>query len=246
MGVDPVPFGELPQVFRSSNGDPVELPVPSTRQCLDDTGVLESGDGAVETPRTEGDPSERFNVLDQGVAVLRSGRKADENQRTSIGRPPDDCHPAMIPKPVVAARWSRRARSGPSTGSPVTPPIRRGSAGVRAEVTVVRSLRASSSYTAWRGTWSTPRYPASRSASHSSGNSDESSLIPAGDRSTDPTNPGHATRRGGRATTDGGRSGGERPAGPIVLSLYIVPDLRFCGGASKNRTCDLSIISAAL
>ncbi len=43
-----------------------------------------------------------------------------------------------------------------------------------------------------------------------------------------------------------GRSGGERPAALVAVSVYMGSNQGLCGGASWIRTSDLSIISAAL
>jgi len=52
-----------------------------------------------------------------------------------------------------------------------------------------------------------PRYVTRRSMSHSSGNADESFLIPSRDESTDPATASDGTRGDGFAPTDGGAMG---------------------------------------
>jgi hypothetical protein len=60
---------------------------PSTTlwfERLDQTLFFEAGEGAVQRPRAETNAGESFDVLEQGVAVLRSGNETDEDEKEGV------------------------------------------------------------------------------------------------------------------------------------------------------------------
>jgi hypothetical protein len=60
------------------------MPSSLRGERLDEPSLFELGQASVEGPRTEFDASEVFDVLDEGVTVLRATGQASEHENTAI------------------------------------------------------------------------------------------------------------------------------------------------------------------
>src|SRR5262245_901411 len=77
------------QVLPARRRDLVGPSAVLTRQRLDQTGILQLRQRAVERARAELDTGELFDVLDQCVPMLRSVGEAGEDQDAAIRRAAD-------------------------------------------------------------------------------------------------------------------------------------------------------------
>lgn len=77
------------QVGGAPRRDPVGLAPTFARQRLDQTGLLQLGDGAEQRARPERDAGERLDVFDQRVVVLGTRTEAGGYQHAPIRGAPN-------------------------------------------------------------------------------------------------------------------------------------------------------------
>src|SRR5262245_33118649 len=85
-------------MFPTGGRDPIWVTPFLGRQRLDEPGLFERGERAIESSGAEGDAGEALDVLDECVPMLRRVGKAGEDQDAAVRRAADrvPCHLASL------------------------------------------------------------------------------------------------------------------------------------------------------